>query len=58
MDWIGVIALLAGIIMVGIGIALALNLPAIMFLVEELVGVLAIILGVIMIFFGSKLVRT
>jgi len=57
MDWIGVITLIGGIALIAIGIALAFNLPAIMFLVEEMVGVLAIILGVIMIFFGSKLVK-
>jgi len=58
MDWIAAIAFIAGIILIIIGIAFVLNLPAIMTLIEEIVGVLCILLGIVAIIFGTKLVKS
>jgi len=58
MDWIGVIALLAGIILICIGIGLVFNLPAMMQFVEEIIGGLCVVLGIVAVFFGTKLLRS
>jgi TRAP-type C4-dicarboxylate transport system permease small subunit len=58
MDWIGVIAFIAGIILILIGVGLALNLPAVMQFVEEILGILCIILGIIAAIFGVKLIKS
>lgn len=58
MDWIGVIAVLAGIILIIIGAGLVFNLPALMQFVEEVIGALCILLGAVALLFGAKLLRS
>ena len=58
MDWIAVIAIISGIILLIIGIALIFNLSLLMQLVEEILGALCVILGVVALIFGSKLLKS
>lgn len=58
MDWIAAVALIAGIILLIIGVGFLLNLSAIMTLFEEIFGLFCIILGIVALFFGFKLVKT
>lgn len=56
-DWLGVIAMLIGLVLVGVGIGLVLHVPEIIEFVREFTGVLAIIVGVILIIGGTMIVR-
>jgi hypothetical protein len=56
-DWLGVIAMLIGLVLVGIGIGLVLHVPQIIELVREFTGVLAIIVGALLIIGGTMIVK-
>ena len=58
MDWIALLSLIAGIILVIVGIALLFNLPVIMLFFEKIVGFLCVLLGIVALIFGWKLVRS
>jgi hypothetical protein len=58
MDWIAAVALIAGIILLIIGVGFVLNLDQIISLFEEIFGLLCIVLGVLALYFGFKLIRT
>lgn len=58
MDWIALLSLIAGIILVIVGIALLFNLPVIMLFFEKIVGFMCVLLGIVALIFGWKLVRS
>lgn len=58
MDWIALLSLIAGIVLVIIGIALLFNLPVIMLFFEKIVGLMCLLLGIVALVFGWKLVKS
>jgi len=58
MDWIALVAFIAGIILLILGGSLVLNLPVIIGFFQAIMGFLCILLGVVAVFFGWKLMKT
>jgi hypothetical protein len=58
MDWIALVAFVAGIILLILGISLVFNLPAIMDFFQKIMGFLCLLLGAVSIFFGYKLMKS
>lgn len=57
MDWIALVAFIAGIILLILGGSLVFNLPVIIGFFQTIMGFLCILLGVVAVFFGWKLTR-
>jgi hypothetical protein len=58
MDWIALVSFIAGIILVVLGIALLLDLSAIVQFFTRIVGFLCVLLGVVALAFGWRLVKS
>lgn len=56
MDYLGLGALVAGILFILTGISLIFNIPQIMPWVEELSGFIALLIGLILSYFGYRLI--
>lgn len=57
MDWIALVAFVAGIILLILGGSLVLNLPVIIGFFQAIMGFLCIMLGIVSVFFGWKLIK-
>ncbi|MEI6840478.1 MAG: hypothetical protein WCK53_04385 [Methanomicrobiales archaeon] len=58
MDKMGIAALLAGLILIGLGIyGIVIFLPEFIFVVKGIVGLIAIIIGIFLAIFGVLLIK-